>query len=299
MKKTIFQILKISRTELIGIILALLIIILSVIFLRDTNIFYFLLGIAFVIAGFPFFTAIITESNIEKEKDEMFLEFARDLVENVKAGTPISRSILNIRKKNYGSLNPHISKLANQISLGIPIKNALETFAKDIRSRTVTRAVTIISESEKAGGQIEDILESVAKSVSQVEKLKKERRAAIFTLVVQGYIIFLIFIVIMIVMQYRILPIAGGLGEGIGGGEVGVGGLGGIGGGLLGGARAEPEELARPFIWLLVIQGFFAGLVIGQLSEGKIKAGLKHSFILVVLALLISSGVRFWFGSPV
>ena len=29
----------------------------------------------------------------------MFLEFARNLVESVKSGTPISRSILNIRKK--------------------------------------------------------------------------------------------------------------------------------------------------------------------------------------------------------
>jgi len=241
MKKTIFQKLNINKTQVIGIVLALFIVILSVIFLRENNIFYLLLGIAFVIAGFPFFTAIIVESNIEKEKNEMFLEFARDLVENVKAGTPISRSIMNIRRKNYGSLSPHINKLANQISLGIPMKNALDTFSRDINSKTVTRAVTIISESEKAGGKIEDILESVAKSVSQVEKLKKERRAAIFTLIVQGYIIFLIFIIIMIVMQYKILPIAGGLGEGVGG-DIGAADLGGLGGGILGGG---PKQIQR------------------------------------------------------
>jgi archaellum biogenesis protein FlaJ (TadC family) len=189
-KESIFDKLHISKTQIIGIVVALLIVILSFIFLKGTNLLYLLIGIAFVIAGFPFFTSIIIESNIEKEKDEMFLEFSRDLVENVKAGTPISKSIMNIRKKNYGSLNPHINKLANQIALGIPMKNALETFAKDINSKTVTRAITIISESEKAGGKIEDILESVAESVAQVEKLKKERRAAMFTLIVQGYIIF-------------------------------------------------------------------------------------------------------------
>ena len=58
----------------------------------------------------------------------MFLEFSRDLVEGVKTGTPISKSVINIRNKNYGSLNPYIDKLANQISLGIPIKDALDNF---------------------------------------------------------------------------------------------------------------------------------------------------------------------------
>ena len=147
----------------------------------------------------------------------MFLEFSRNLVESVKAGTPISKSILNIRTKDYGALNPYINKLANQISLGIPLQAALDTFARDVDSQTISRAVGIISESEKAGGDIEDILESVAFSVSQVERLRKERTASMYTLVVQGYIIFLIFIVIMLIMQYKILPIAAGLGSGMSG----------------------------------------------------------------------------------
>jgi hypothetical protein len=42
----------------------------------------------------------------------------------------------------------------------------------------------------------------------------------------------------------------------------------------------------------LVFQGFFAGLVIGKLSEGTVKSGLKHSIILVIIAILISTGAR-------
>jgi len=282
--------LPINRAQIIGLSIAAVIVILSFIFLFGTDMFYFLLSIAFVIGGLPFFMSIIIETNLTREKDEMFLEFARNLVESVKAGTPISKSVINIKNKDYGSLTPYIHKLANQISLGIPLKTAFETFARDIGSKTISRAVAIISESEKAGGQIDIILESVAKSVSQIEKLRKERRAAIYTLVVQGYIIFMIFIVIMLVMQFKILPIATGLGEGIGEAE----GLN-MGGGLTGffsGEKATPEELARPFIWLLIVQGFFAGLVIGKLSEGKVKSGLKHSFILVFIALLINYGAK-------
>lgn len=287
---------KIKKPQIIGLIVALIIIILSFIFLRGSDVFYFLLGISFVIAGLPFFISLILESSVTREKEEMFLEFSRNLVESVKAGTPISKSILNIRTKDYGSLNPYIQKLANQISIGIPIKTALETFARDIKSPTITRAVTIISESEKAGGRIEDVLDSVAKSVAQIEKLRKERSAAMYNLVVQGYIIFLIFIVIMLVMQFKILPIASGLGTTLGETEaseysVGFGGLLGMSG-----EKATPEQLARPFLFLLIVQGFFAGLVIGKLSEGKIKAGLKHSFILILLAVLIGTGAKLFIG---
>tara|TARA_Y100000034_G_C6903455_1_gene418569 strand:+ start:132 stop:1016 length:885 start_codon:yes stop_codon:yes gene_type:complete len=290
--KTIMKRLNIKKPHIIGLIVALIIAVLALIFLRGTDVLYFILGIAITIAIFPFFISLIIEGGTAKQKEEMFLEFARNLVENVKAGTPISKSILNVRKKDYGKLNPYINKLANQISIGIPVKTSLQTFARDIGNTTITRAVTIISEAEKAGGKIDDILEAVAKSVSQVEKLKKERRAAMYTLVVQGYIIFMIFIVIMLVMQFKILPIASGLGGGLGQGAEGIPGLG------FGntGAIASTEELSRPFLWLLVFQGFFAGLVIGKLAEGKVKAGLKHSFILVVLAVLISTGAKVFLG---
>jgi archaeal flagellar protein FlaJ len=290
MENQLMKKLNINRPKIIGLIVALIIVVLSFIFLWGTDIFYFILGVSFVIAGMPFFISLILESNTEKKRDAMFLEFSRDLVENVKAGTPISKSILNLRAKDYGPLNPYIQKLANQIALGIPVQASLETFARDVRSSTVKRAVTIISESEKAGGKIEEILNSVVISVSQVELLKKERRASMYNLVVQGYIIFMIFIVIMLVLQFKVLPIAAQLS---GTGDVGGGGgipvsLGGFGSG----EPVSADKLAEPFLYLLIVQGLFVGLVIGKLSEGKIKSGIKHSFILVVLALLISTGSK-------
>ncbi|MBT4165574.1 hypothetical protein HOE04_00875 [archaeon] len=291
MKTSIF-----TKVKLIGIISATLIIIFSSIFFLKTDFYYFILGTAIFIGGLPFFIALIIESKDVKEKEEMFLEFARDLVEGVRAGTPISKSIANIRSKDYGILNLYVRKLANQIALGIPMQIAFQTFARDARSKTISRAITIISESEKAGGRIEAILESVARSVAQSDKLKKERRASMYTMVVQGYIIFLIFIVIMLVMQFKILPIAPSLNmasEQVQENPISTGSLSKI---LPTGKTATPEELARPFIWLIVVQGFFIGLVIGKLSEGKVKAGLKHSFILVVISLWINAGAKLFWG---
>jgi len=289
---------KIKKMHIMGIIVAVLAITADLIFLRQEKVFYFILSIAVVVGAFPFMFSFMMQAEKEKEKESMFLEFARNLVESVKSGTPISSSILNVKDKNYGSLTPHVNKLANQISLGIPVRDALEIFAKDVNSRTIARAVSLIGEAEQAGGEIEAILDSVAKSVSQTETLKKERKAAIYNLVVQGYIIFIIFIVIMLIMEFKIIPMTTEINFVA---EAGGGDLGGLGfassmGFGSGSTETSVEDITRSFLYLLLVQGFFAGLTIGKLAEGKIKAGIKHSFILMVLAFLISTGAKAFLG---
>lgn len=281
------SLIRIEKKQLFGIIAALIIMGICLIFLRDSKLFYFIMGIGVIIGALPFILSVILESNKEKENNEMFLEFARNLAESVRAGTPISKSILNVRNKYYGSLTPSVQKLANQISLGIPLQQAFETFARDVNSSSVTRAVMMIGEAEKAGGEIEKILDSVAKSVGEIEKLKKERMAAVYALVVQGYIIFLIFIIIMLVLEFKILPITTEMGSLNTGSEF----LGGSAGGSV-----NAEELAKPFLYLLLVQGLFSGLIIGMLSEGNVKAGVKHSFIMVILAYLVTTGVKAFLG---
>ena len=119
-----------------------------------------------------------------------------------------------------------------------------------------------------------------------------------YTLVVQGYIIFFIFIVIIVVMEFKILPISSGLSSTFGSAEA-AGDIAGQLGMFGGGKVATPEELARPFLWFLIIQGFFTGLIIGKLSEGRVKSGLKHSFILMVLAILINTSSKLFINAGV
>jgi pilus assembly protein TadC len=286
---------KFKKVTLIGLIAAILITIIDFIFFYNDKLFMFLIGIAIVIALAPFMLDLLRASEKEEEISTMFLEFSRNLAESVVTGTPVSKSIVNMSKKNYGALNPHIQKLANQITLGIPVNIALQTFAEDVDNKVIKRAVALIREAEKAGGEIDYILESVANSIAEVEKLKKERRAAMFSLIVQGYIIFFIFIGIMLVMEFKILPLTFGTesaGALFGGTDITT-----IGAGTGAAARLSAEEISRMFLYLLLAQGFFAGLVIGKLSEGSLKSGIKHSFILTIAAFLISTGVRALLGS--
>ncbi len=281
---------RLHKAHWIGIIFAVLIVIVDVIFFLEDKIFFFLIGIAVAVLALPFVVGTVVETKEEKEKNEQFLEFARALAENVKGGTPIGQSVMNMRTKNFGLLTENIVKLANQISLGIPISKALDNFGNDVGSMAVKRAITLIKEAEAAGGKIDAILDSVASSIYQIEKLKKERKAAISSLVVQGYLIFFIFIGIMLVMQFKIIPLSQevqNIDSFEGSGDDEFGGLN-----IGGGPAIESEQLARPFLYMLIIQGIFSGLAIGKLSEGTIKAGVKHSFVMTITAFLIATGAK-------
>jgi len=262
-----------------GIIISLLVIGFSF-FAFGTKFFFILIGIGVLIGTTPFIITLIYEAKVDSDKEEMFLEFARNLVESVQTGTPISKSIINVRNKPYGVLSENIKKLANQITMGIPLSFALQIFSKDVNNKTISRALTLIGQAEKAGGDIGKILESVAGAVSMSDKLKKERKAAISTLVVQGYIIFFVFIIIILVMQFKILPMISGIASVDGGGIEGIYG---------GGVNFDQSAISNSFLYLLLVQGLFSGLTIGKLAEGNIKAGIKHSFALMLLSFLISA----------
>lgn len=281
-----------NKSAWIGISAAIVLTILNFIFLWGDKLFPFLVGIAIVIAAAPFMINLLKESEKEEDISRLFLEFSRNLAESTVTGTPISKSIINISKKNYGALTPYIQKMANQIRLGIPVSIAMQNFANELDNKTIRRAVSLIREAEKAGGDIDYILESVANSISETEKLKKERKTAVFSLIVQGYLIFFIFIGIMLVMQFKILPLTYGA-QSAGNLFSGSSSLTSIGTGIsVGGGGFSANEISNMFLYLLLVQGFFAGLTIGKLSEGSLKAGIKHSFILTITALLVSTGIR-------
>ena len=88
------------------------------------------------------------------------------------------------------------------------------------------------------------------------------------------------FVFIMIVLQVYLIPklgaVGGELGQGLG--TVGVGGLGG------GGGKLAFDSI---FLATIVVQGLFAGLMLGKFSEGDYKSGLKHSLIMVIGGYLI------------
>lgn len=270
---------KIKLKHIIAIAIAIFIIILDILFLLKTRWVYSVFIIGVSTAALPFFLDFLNENKRQKEIETMFLEFSRALVESVKSGTSIPQSIKIISNNDFGALSPYIKKLAHQIDWGIPIRQALTSFGRDTKNITIQRAVAIVIQSELSGGRMDDVLESVTDSIQSTKELKEERKSNIFSQMVQGYIVFYVFVIIMLILQVKFLPKIQEMSTSLVGTDIGI----------FGGGTAAPTNLNMKLVLLqlITIQGIFAGLVIGKFSEGKIKFGIKHSVILVITSLLI------------
>jgi flagellar protein FlaJ len=97
--------------------------------------------------------------------------------------------------------------------------------------------------------------------------------------------------IIILIMQFQILPMVSGIAN--------LGSIGGEGFGDIGmttGGAVDQKQMSSSFLYLLLIQGFFTGLTIGKLGEGSIKAGIKHSFALMLISFVVSAGANIMLG---
>jgi archaeal flagellar protein FlaJ len=243
--------------------------------------------IAALIAGINFYLDLSNENKRQKELELKFLEFVRGLVETVRSGVNVPQAIMHIANTNLGALTPHIKKLAHQLEWGYPLHDALTIFADDTKNEVIQRSVAIVIQAEKSGGDMGSVLEAVTTSVLEIKKVKEERKSNAYTQTVQGYIIFFVFVIIMIIMQVYMIPklsaIGGELGQGLGG----LGGSGlGAGGGAAGNIAFGPI-----FTVTIIVQGLFAGLMLGKFSEGDFTSGIKHALIMVIVGYLLSTSL--------
>lgn len=246
--------------------------------------FYPILILSFTLGMLHFWVDFFGEIKRQKRIEEKFVDFVREMESAVKSGISIPSSIIQASQKDYAELDPFIKKLANQTKLGISIHKALKNFANDTGNKVIKRSVAIVIEAESSGGDIEHVLEAVTMSLTSINKVQEERKSAIFSQIIQGYIVYFVFIAIMLVLQIKLFPQLTKIG----------GGGGNLFAGLGSGASAMPTpfNLDRIFFILVLIQGFFAGIMIGKFTENSIKKGIIHSLILVTVAALIVTTIK-------
>jgi len=165
----------------------------------------------------------------------------------------------------------------------------------------IKRAIATVIEAEQSGGNIEDVLTSITESLVEIKKIAQQRKASIQGQIIQSYIVFFVFLGVMIVIQNLLIPYIGGFSAGTAGESISIIetqaatiqdgvdiNLSSFSGFILS-LGDWFISLGGRFLMHAVIQGFFAGLATGKMSEGTLASGLKHSVILVFVGYLIFS----------
>lgn len=281
-----------------GIVLGIILIIMNMTLFLRTRWFFPFIALALTAAWFQVWLDFFTESTERKEYESRFLDFVRNLSSALRSGMPVAKAVAHTAENDYGPLNKHVKKLANQVGWSIPVHKALKNFARATGNDVIKRSISTVIEAERSGGNMEDVLESITVSLIEIKKIKETRRASVHNQVIQSYIIFFVFIGVMIIIQNLLVPyIANMQAPAAGGFNLATTNIQGLATAVsinfasfsdfFGSLRLWFVSLYGVFLMLALIQGFFAGLVIGKMSEGEITSGFKHSLILMTIAFLL------------
>jgi flagellar protein FlaJ len=148
----------------------------------------------------------------------------------------------------------------------------------------VQRVVAIIVKSSDAGGDVADVLTMVSHGAKEAQLTEDERRIAMSTYIAVIYISFLVFLVTIWILNVTFLPKMVEASTALT--NTANPGAPNIGSPL---AENLPEvvyQIKIAFFLATIVHAIGDGILAGVLDNGKVPNGLRHSFIMLVIALL-------------
>ncbi|OYT42122.1 MAG: hypothetical protein B6U78_02140 [Candidatus Aenigmarchaeota archaeon ex4484_224] len=238
-----------------------------------------------------------------KEIESYFPEFLRNVNESINSGMSLARAIRSASRANYGKLTKYVKKISNQISWKVPVEKALRNLQNEIKSPKIKLAIEIIIDTYKSGGDVSSSLDSIAESLTIMEEAESERRTILNQYVVILYAISIIFVIISVAISKFLTPIVQS--------SLGMPGMETLGDPCINcfGFGCLICEFYRTtasilfflpyyspkayyislFFYMSMLQSLFTGLIAGQVSEGSVSAGIKHSLIMMTISFVTFS----------
>ncbi|CAJ37335.1 type II secretion system F family protein [Methanocella arvoryzae] len=213
-------------------------------------------------------------------------DFLKKLASTNETGMTLTQSINLIANSNFGTLSKEVQKIHKDLQWGTDVSTALKRFANSLRTSSSTRVITLITKASESSGDIKDVLNIAANDARANELMRKERFDGMLIYVVIIFISFLVFLYCVYTLTSSFIPVmASAAGSATAAATSSA-------------ARAtasqatfikafNPDDYVRLFFHAALIQGLFAGLLAGQMGEGKWMSGLKYSLIMLVVAYVI------------
>ena len=208
-------------------------------------------------------------SNLENALPNFF----RDLAGMNDSGMTLPNAVHLVATAEYGTLTPHIHKLDNEMSWGVGFVDALYSFGHGLGTTLADRSVDLIAKASRAGGDVSEVLRAAAKDTYEIVNLRQERSNNMLIYVIIVLVAFGVFLFVIAILVSSFLTTMATTGA-----KASAAGAAGYG------ANIDLFVYKRLFAHAAMLQGFFSGLVAGQMGEGRFIGGLKYSAIMLFIA---------------
>jgi flagellar protein FlaJ len=202
-----------------------------------------------------------------KAIDEHLPDLFRSIVQAQETGMTLPQAIEEASKRDYGPLTVELKKMAAQISWGMSFEESLLSLGKRVNTVLMQRTVPMIIEASRAGGRIEKVFDPMGKFIQTTLLLDKERRTQTRPYIAIIYVAFFVFLFTLVLLFRSFFSSMQGL--------------------SILGAGVPQSATERMFFHITYIQAFFGGLVAGKMGDGAIRAGLRHSLVLMLCGYII------------
>jgi flagellar protein FlaJ len=234
----------------------------------STDMFDDFVFFAITVSVFPPAMLSYVDYKWRKAIDEHLPDLFRSIVQAQETGMTLPQAIEEASKRNYGPLTEELKKMAAQISWGMSFEESLLSLGKRVNTVLMQRTVTMIIEASRAGGRIEKVFDPMGKFIQTTLLLDKERRTQTRPYIAIIYVAFFVFLFTLVLLFRSFFSSIQGLS-------------------ILGAGVMSQSATERMFFHITYIQAFFGGLVAGKMGDGAIRAGLRHSLVLMLCGYII------------
>lgn len=237
---------------------------------------------------YSLFSNKLKESARIKKIEEVFPDFLQLMSSNLRAGITIDRAMLLSARPEFYPLDQEILQVGRNITTGKDIEVALLEMTKRIKSEKISKTILLIISGIKAGGNLAILLEETSINLRERDFVEKRAASNVMT-----YVIF-IFIAVSVGAP-ALFSLSGILVETLTN--------------LLGGLPAIEAPVNIPFtlssvnislrfityfsLIFIIVTDILASLILGLVSKGEEKQGLKYLVPILIISLSIFFLIKF------
>lgn len=190
-------------------------------------------------------------------------------------------AVQTLATSEYGALNHEVKKMSDQLSWGVAFGDVIEMFAARVGTPLVKRAISLISEANRAGGKISDILVTAANDSREIKFLEGERKRSIASYISVIWTSYGVFLGVIVVLAKVFIPAIAGSNSDSSGDAGGGQQLGNM---VI--RNIEPLFFLTIFYYGVTMQALGNGSMAGLMATGRFTSGMKHSGMMIILAIL-------------
>ncbi len=214
--------------------------------------------------------------------EEVLPDFLEQVSVNLRAGMSFDKALWQSIQPEFGVLKTEIQIVAKKVMAGEDTEQALKEFSNKYSSTLLEESIDMIIIGLRSGGNVSDLIDRIVKNVKEASYLNKELIASVTSYIIFISVVAVVVSPILFALSFNLMQIIQSLGE-----KLSTSSSTGILSLNFGDNKLDPKDfILFSKLSVMIIAGM-SSMIIADLREGSIKAGMKYVFMFVPISFFI------------